>query len=192
MESKHVIRSAGIVSGFTSLSRLLALAHRDYRLPGDVQVHVFADRVEINNPGGLVGGMTLDKLGSCSLPRNPLIFGMMHRMGLVEKIGSGILRMRDLCLDADVIPPEVHADREWYSITFRRTSGEPGKTPGKTPERIATLLRDNPTLNIPEIAQQIGRSESAVQRAMRKLQQEGRLIRVGSRKQGLWKVRDAQ
>jgi hypothetical protein len=68
-----------------------AMAHRDYRKPGDLQVHIFQDRVEIINPGGLVGGMTIEKLGTVSLPRNPLLFGMMHRMGLVDQksIGSG-------------------------------------------------------------------------------------------------------
>jgi ATP-dependent DNA helicase RecG len=60
-------------------------------------VHIFQDRVGIINPGGLVGGMTLEKLGSVSLPRNPLLFGMMHRMGLVEKIGSGLKRIADMC-----------------------------------------------------------------------------------------------
>ena len=75
---------------------LNAMAHRDYRKPGDLQVHILQDRVEIINPGGLVGGMTMEKLGTTSLPRNPLLFGMMHRMGLVEKIGSGLKRIADM------------------------------------------------------------------------------------------------
>jgi predicted HTH transcriptional regulator len=28
-----------------------------------------------------------------------LLFGMMHRMGLVEKIGSGLKRIADMCWD---------------------------------------------------------------------------------------------
>ena len=74
-----------------------ALAHRDYRSTANVQVYVFKDRLEIVSPGGLPAGMTEADLGIKSVPRNPLLFGMLHRMEAVEKIGSGIRRIRDLC-----------------------------------------------------------------------------------------------
>ncbi len=113
-----------------------ALGHRDYRKPGDLQVHIFQDRVEIVNPGGLVGGMTLDKLGSTSLPRNPLLFGMMHRMGLVEKIGSGLTRMSDMCRDQKSPAPEIQADTDWFRIVFQRPADESlDETSGKRRER---------------------------------------------------------
>ena len=60
-----------------------AVAHRDYRSPGNVQVYVFKDRVEIVSPGGLPAGMTEAHLGVKSLPRNPLLFGMLYRMDVV-------------------------------------------------------------------------------------------------------------
>ncbi|MEI6386482.1 MAG: ATP-binding protein [Spirochaetota bacterium] len=77
-----------------------ALAHRDYRSPADIQVFVFSDRIEIVNPGGLVGGMELKDLGSRSIPRNPLLFGTLYRMKLVEHVGSGIKRIRKALSDA--------------------------------------------------------------------------------------------
>jgi len=64
----------------------------------------------------------------------------------------------------------------------------PVKTPGKTPERILALLATTPTLSIPELAQHIGKSESAVERAIRKLREAGRLERVGPAKGGHWQV----
>jgi Fic family protein len=62
------------------------------------------------------------------------------------------------------------------------------KTPGKTPERILALLADTPALSIPELAQHIGKSESAIERAIRKLREAGRLLRVGPDKGGHWRV----
>jgi len=62
------------------------------------------------------------------------------------------------------------------------------KTPGKTPERILVLLADNPALSIPELAQHIGKSESAIERAIRKLREAGRLQRIGPDKGGHWHV----
>ena len=70
-----------------------AVAHRDYRSTANVQVYVFKDRIEIVSPGGLPAGMTEADLGSKSMPRNPLLFGMLYRMDVVENIGSGIKRV---------------------------------------------------------------------------------------------------
>lgn len=60
----------------------------------------------------------------------------------------------------------------------------PGKTSGKTPERILGLLRDAPELSIPELAERLGKSARAVERAIRKLRESGRLVRVGPAKGG--------
>ncbi|WP_006787324.1 Fic family protein [Thiorhodospira sibirica] len=65
-----------------------------------------------------------------------------------------------------------------------------GKTPGKTPERILSLLAETPSLSIPDLAQHIGKSESAVERAIRKLKAAGRLARIGPDKGGHWQVLD--
>jgi ATP-dependent DNA helicase RecG len=63
-----------------------------------------------------------------------------------------------------------------------------GINAGKTPDVILALLREQPGLNLPEIAMQLGKSESAVERAVRKLRESGRLERIGSRKSGQWRV----
>jgi predicted HTH transcriptional regulator len=65
-----------------------------------------------------------------------------------------------------------------------------GKTLGKTPARILAMLQRNPMLTVPDMAHHISKSESAVQRAVLKLQAEGRLRRVGSRKGGHWETID--
>ena len=74
-----------------------AVAHRDYRSTANVQIYVFKDRIEIVSPGGLPAGMAEADLGTKSVPRNPLLFSMLYRMDVVENIGSGIRRIRELC-----------------------------------------------------------------------------------------------
>jgi len=64
--------------------------------------------------------------------------------------------------------------------TPQKTSGKTtqkttGKTTGKTPEMILEALRIAPSLSGFEIANQIGKSESAVKRAIRKLREDGKL-----------------
>ncbi len=97
-----------------------AIAHRDYRLTGHIQVHIFQDRVEIMSPGGLVSGLQHEDLGRVSLPRNSLLFGLMHRIELVEHIGSGIKRIRDAVTEYGLSPPIFESGEVWFSTTFLR------------------------------------------------------------------------
>jgi Fic family protein len=64
------------------------------------------------------------------------------------------------------------------------------KTPGKTPDVILSLLRDAPELSIPQLAASLGKSQSAIERAIRKLREAGRLKRIGPDKGGHWQVLD--
>ena len=107
-----------------------ALAHRDYRSTANVQIYLFTDRLEIVSPGGLPAGMTEADLGIKSIPRNPLLFGILHRMEAVERIGSGIRRIRDLCREHGVAEPLIEVpvcvrrrtgrSDSWVTTTFRR------------------------------------------------------------------------
>ena len=71
----------------------------------------------------------------------------------------------------------------------KKTTGKtPGKTTGKTPDLILLLLSENPAASIPELAEKIEKSERAVERAIRKLREEGRIRRIGPAKGGHWEV----
>ncbi len=103
-----------------------ALAHRDYRSTANVQVYIFKDRVEIVSPGGLPAGMTEADLGIKSIPRNPLLFGMLFRMEAVEHIGSGIKRIRNLCREYGVAEPRIEVSEHWFTVSFPRTEAPVG------------------------------------------------------------------
>jgi predicted HTH transcriptional regulator len=75
---------------------------------------------EIWSPGGLVSGLKLKDLGHVSRPRNLLLFSLMARMDLVENIGSGIKRIRDVIAAYGLRPPLIQAEGDWFSITFMR------------------------------------------------------------------------
>ena len=97
-----------------------AIAHRDYRSLANVQVHIFHDRVEITTPGGLPAGMREEYLGMKSVPRNSLLFGMFYRMGIVNQIGNGISRIRELCNDYGVAEPRIEVSEDWVTTRFTR------------------------------------------------------------------------
>ena len=101
-----------------------AVAHRDYRSTANVQIYVFKDRIEIVSPGGLPAGMEEADLGTKSVPRNPLLFSMLYRMDVVENIGSGIRRIRQLCREHEVAEPVIEVSEHWVTTTFIRPTAE--------------------------------------------------------------------
>jgi len=60
----------------------------------------------------------------------------------------------------------------------------------KTPERILAVLATRPTCTLAEVAASMGKSVRAVERAVARLQQQGRLRFVGPRKGGRWEVQE--
>ena len=117
-----------------------AIAHRDYRSTAKVQVHIFYDRLEIVTPGGLPAGMREEDLGIRSVPRNPLLFGMFHRMGMVEQIGSGIRRIRQECRDYGVEEPVIEVSDNWVVTTFPRPSAQ-------VVEQVTAQVKTNKSFN---------------------------------------------
>lgn len=106
-----------------------AVAHRDYRSSASVHLYLFKDRLEVVSPGGLPAGMTEADLGTKSVPRNRLLFRLLHRMDAVEEIGSGIRRIRELCREYGVAEPTIETSEHWVTTTFRRPeSGMAGGT----------------------------------------------------------------
>lgn len=97
-----------------------AIAHRDYRSRDHVRVRVFKDRVVIASPGGLPEGMSEDDLGIRSVPRNPLLYNVLARMGMAGGIGSGIRRMKALCREYGVLEPRIEVSGTGVTISFRR------------------------------------------------------------------------
>lgn len=72
-----------------------AIAHRDYTSAGAVQVSVFADRVEVWNPGMLPPPLTPESLRQPhgSIARNPRICEALFLARYIEKYGTGTLMM---------------------------------------------------------------------------------------------------
>lgn len=99
-----------------------ALAHRDYyELGAFTCVEIFDDRIEISNPGGLLP-IVAKHFGRKSLSRNPYIFSLFMRMNLVEHVGSGIWRMKELMLNAGLPEPEYETEG-MFNITIKRKGG---------------------------------------------------------------------
>ncbi|MGN0441554.1 MAG: ATP-binding protein [Acutalibacteraceae bacterium] len=94
---------------------LNALIHRDYSIHTEsapITITMYSDRMEIENPGGLYGRMTLDNLGFVSADtRNPYIAGALEIMGETENRYSGIPTIRSAMKNAGLPQPVFENNR---------------------------------------------------------------------------------
>jgi ATP-dependent DNA helicase RecG len=171
-----------------------SLAHRDYYDKGArITIEVFDDRVEISNPGGLVSAVPKSEFGKRSASRNPLIFGLFERMRLVEQIGSGITRIRDVMNDEGLTPPEFNIDG-MFTVTLRRPFDFEKwveKWVEKLTENRVKILREvhnNHKVTKKELEQAVSISASAIDNNIDVLKDLGLLSREGSDKGGYWKI----
>jgi predicted HTH transcriptional regulator len=92
------------------------MIHRDYFYPASIQIHISKDRLEITNPGQLL--FPKKELGKRSAHRNPVLVDIAHRLGLAEKAGSGIKRIRKMISENKTgISFEAES---FFTITFYR------------------------------------------------------------------------
>lgn len=110
---------------------LNALIHRDYSKHTEsapITITMYSDRMEIENPGGLYGRMTLDNLGFVSADtRNPYIAGALEIMGETENRYSGIPTIRSAMKSAGLPQPVFVNNRGVFkAILYNETVSEKG------------------------------------------------------------------
>ena len=176
-----------------------AVCHRDYFIREvPVVVEVFADRVEIRNPGGLPKGLDPKKFGIQSFPRNPLIASMLHRVNYIEKAGTGINRMKTTIKNHKrklSMSIQYGVDNLFYSIIFRKKEPTKAiqktaqKATQKTAQKILDLIDKNHFITRQELSKEIGNiTPDGVKYHLDRLKKQRLLKRIGPDKGGHWKV----
>ena len=101
---------------------LNALIHRDYSIHTDlspITIRVFKDRIEVENPGGLYGRMTINELGkTIADTRNPFIAKAMEIIGETENRFSGIPIIRRQMSEFRLPAPVFESRRGSFKVTL--------------------------------------------------------------------------
>jgi ATP-dependent DNA helicase RecG len=98
-----------------------ALCHKDYSsLGGDIGLAIYDDRMEIANHGGLLPGVTIEKIKSgFSSPRNEILAGACYKFCIIENWGRGIQEIINSCMNAGDPEPEFFSDSVEFKVIFR-------------------------------------------------------------------------
>lgn len=174
-----------------------AVAHRDYFEKGAaVMVEIFSNRVEISNPGGLPKGLNPKDFGKRTLARNPLIAALLNRAKYIEKLGTGIQRMRQEMAGAGLPEPGFQFDG-FFAIELKRVY-----TPEKaisvslnvSPKRFQRMmyvlrqLQTDNGLDIKEAAKKHGIIERIIRKDLLLLDQKGWINSSGTTSNRIYRL----
>lgn len=95
-----------------------AFVHKSYTISGDIFIHVYTNRLEIVNPGGLPLGVTKNNILHQVQRRNPKLIDTFKALKLMENEGSGYdLIYEKLSLDGKLFP-EIENDINYVKVTI--------------------------------------------------------------------------
>ncbi len=83
-----------------------AIVHRDYLREGDIRIEFFSDKVAITSPGCLPAGISEPEYynGTVSVLRNRIVAEIFLRLGIIEKLATGVRRIKEYYRDYDEKP----------------------------------------------------------------------------------------
>lgn len=183
-----------------------AVTHRSYLDPGNVQVALYDDRLEVTSPGMLLNGVTIEKMKEgYSKVRNRAIASAFTYMKIIEKWGSGIPRMMEEFRDRGLIEPElIDFDGDFRVNLYRRNTISLQATNQATNQanqasqdtnqltdvenKIIKLLIQNPEISQSDISEMLDIKLTKVKYYVMKLRKNGILIRHGTNQSGHWTV----
>lgn len=176
-----------------------AVIHREYSssfVGQSVSVDVFADRVEITNPGGLWGGKTLETLGDGqSRCRNSALMQLVSRIEYstegspAEGQGSGVrLMIREMQSHA-LDEPRFEAGVDYFKVVLQRGGAEIAENqewvgtvaarPMNSTERAVLLeARRETGVSVRALHGRLGYDSDEIRSALQALERDGLLKRV--------------
>ena len=102
-----------------------AVVHRDYTVAGPIRILVFEDRVEVRSPGGLPNSVRLSQLpAGVHVLRNPTLYNLLLKRGLVTDAGSGIPRLIQLVREHTGRAPTLRLASDEFVVTLPRDANE--------------------------------------------------------------------
>jgi len=171
-----------------------AVAHRNYASKSGVQVMLFADRLEVWNPGGLPEDLTVDQLRvpHPSIPRNRLLCEPLFLAHYIERAGTGTLDMIRLCAETGLPEPEFRNEGERFiTIIWRDWLTDEIMTElglNQRQRKSVVTIKQNERITNKEYQELNNISDRTALRELKELIEKGVLKKVGKTGRGTYYV----
>ncbi len=167
------------------------LVHRDYSIAVAARIEFFSDRVEVVSPGGLPIGLSKEEYleGRISKARNPKISDVFLRLKIIEKLATGIRRIKEQYIDQELKPRFMVSENSvvvvlpFVSESSRRHNLKVQNNESfleGNERQIYEFIMNSPGIKRADIQGQIGLEKSQTIELLNRLRESGRIIKVGN------------
>ena len=158
-----------------------SIVHTDYSMKGcHIQVAIFADRIEITNPGGLPFGQTLKKaLSGYSRLRNRVIGRVFRELKLIEQWGSGLQRIIETCKKMGLQEPLFEEENNQFRITLFSLKKRQILM-NSWEKKLINYLQINESIKSKEVAKLWKISDRATRTRLKKMIENGIIMRIST------------
>ena len=118
---------------------------------------------------------------------------VFREIGLADELGSGIIKLLKYTkaysrgipklIEGDVFRTEIPLNRQQKNVTENVT-----EKLNPTEQKILKVLKDNPNINQKQLSDKLNVTTMTIKRNINKLKEKGLVERIGSDRQGYWKV----
>ena len=170
---------------------LNAVVHRDYAISSPTLISIFDDRVEFVSIGGLVRGISYeDIMLGVSVLRNQHLANVFYRLKLIEAYGTGMLKINE-CYADRMEKPRIEGTANAFKITLPNQNAaaensvpEDPRIPSAMPKQqiVLRLFDTHESISRKDVEAALNTSQASAVLLIRKMLEDGLLIRVGSGK----------
>lgn len=175
-----------------------AIVHNDWSSENPPKFELFSNRISISSAGGLPSGYTKEEfLSGFSSPKHPELMRVFKDLGLVEQLGTGIIRILSV-YDKNVFEIYPNFLRVNFEHREQDTKQHKHDTTNDTisdtikiteiQTQIIKLVLKTPTITQNDLAEILDVSRATIARHIKVLVEEEILVRRGSTKKGYWEV----
>ena len=165
-----------------------AIVHNDYSEELSPVIEIYEDKIVVTSYGGLLSGQTEEDFFSCmSMPRNRELMRVFRDLDLVEQLGSGMTRILKV-YDKSIFKITNNYIQVSFPICEITNKDIREALEQDTKNAIADVMFDNPRITVNSLASYFRMSKSTMSRNIKKMQEEGKIERIGSNRNGKWKV----
>lgn len=168
-----------------------AVMNCSFLQPSHIQVAIYDDRLEITSPGGLLPGVTVERMKEgYSQIRNRALAHAFSYMNLIEEWGTGIPRLMREMKEYGLREPEFIDMELAFRVNLYRSGGwkpeSAGKVPesaGKMPEQqevIYQVILENGYITTTEVAQILSVKQRRARMILKYMSEIGMIRKIGA------------
>ncbi len=159
-----------------------AVIHRNYQIQGPNKVAIFDDRIEIFSPGSFPGPLVQSQLDQgFTFIRNRVIGRVMREIGVIEKLGSGLMTLFERYRERDLPRPEVIEGAGFVKVILPRQTPQTTTVPkSDDEERLMRMFLKHDEVKVGDVITLLEVSRSSAVRLLRSLIDKGQIERIGA------------